>query len=367
MNSSRRLTSKNLATAAATLAAVLVCGGQARAVNDLLAGWNFAAFTTVTDNVNGQVVFFDGGGASSFAEMTATHTSALSDWSSQSGNGPGVSYSATNWPTTAPVIATGNDYYQFKFDTPGASGIGFQFDQISSSTGPKDFKVQYSTDGTTFTDLPGGTYSVQVNDIPSWSTIAAVAPAGLDTYNFNLSSITALNNRDAGMGQFAYLRLTAASINSAGGSTVGTGGTNRLDNVRVYSNFDATQSPVPQPIAPPVSLQGGDLVLAFSSNRAKGNFDLVRGASVANGGAEPAPLAPWQSMTFIQRVQFDNLGGTKHNVQGNLLGMDAGAQCYHKHGKNLQPANARISPFRLDPADRNRAINADKRALRQPQ
>jgi hypothetical protein len=42
--------------------------------------------------------------------------------------------------------------------------------------------------------------------------------------------------------------------------------------------------------------------------------------------------SPWTATPFIESVQFDNLGGTRHNVNGNLLGVDfgsaAGGQIY---------------------------------------
>ena len=73
------------------------------------------------------------------------------------------SYSSNQWQI--------GDYYQFQVSTVGQSQIGLVFDQTSSATGPRDFKVQYSTNGTTFTDS-GFSYSVLANAAPNplWST-----------------------------------------------------------------------------------------------------------------------------------------------------------------------------------------------------
>ena len=60
------------------------------------------------------------------------------------GNGSAHSFSSNVWAV--------GDYYQFQVSTLGQSQIGLVFDQTSSSTGPGNFKVQYSTNGTTFTD-----------------------------------------------------------------------------------------------------------------------------------------------------------------------------------------------------------------------
>ena len=63
-------------------------------------------------------------------------------------------------------------------------------------------------------------------------------PAGLDTYVFDLRSVTAINNAAN-----LYLRLSATSTTPANpSSTFGLGGTNRLDNVKVFGDFDPTDA-----------------------------------------------------------------------------------------------------------------------------
>ncbi|MCC7473872.1 MAG: PEP-CTERM sorting domain-containing protein [Pirellulales bacterium] len=92
----------------------------------------------------------------------------------------------------------------------------------------------------------------------------------------------------------------------------------------MFSDFDPAQSPIQQPFAAPVLPVAGDIVMGLSSGRPKVTMDLVRGTAVANGGAAPAPLSPWQETNFIQFPRFDNLNGVKHNVAGNLIGVDVG-------------------------------------------
>ena len=192
------------------------------------------------------------------------------------------------------------------------------FDQVSSNTGPRDFKIQYSTDGSTFLDFANNAYTVQPSDTPGWATATAM-PAGLDTFAFDFTGISALNNAAN-----VYFRLSVTGTPTAGPATgwapgvegpVQTAGTSRIDNVTVYGNFDSTAF-LP---APPVLPQAGDIVFGLNTPRSKASLELVRGASTAGGGAEPAPFGPWRTM--LQRsVRFDNLGGTLHNVQGNLFG-----------------------------------------------
>ena len=81
MNQPRNLTKKFLFTAAAAIAAVGVCCGQAWAVNDLLAGWTFEINTPadLTDSVIGPLVLNDGGGTDLAATLQGFHILAATD------------------------------------------------------------------------------------------------------------------------------------------------------------------------------------------------------------------------------------------------------------------------------------------------
>jgi hypothetical protein len=69
--------------------------------------------------------------------------------------------------------------------------------------------------------------------------------------------------------------------------------------------------------------QPGDIAFGLSSPDATLAVELVRGAATINGGTKLT--SPWQSAEFIQSVKFDNYGGVRHNVHGNLIGVDFGA------------------------------------------
>jgi hypothetical protein len=131
------------------------------------------------------------------------------------------------------------------------------------------------------------------------------------------------------------------------GSTAAATGTDRVDNVTIMSSYDATQSPVIQPVAPPVLPATGDIVVGLGSGRQKTTLELVRGSAVLNGGAKPAPYSSWTNQNFSRFVKFDNLGGSNsHNVHGNLLALDTGATTtgggniysYATQGSNPSPA-----------------------------
>lgn len=189
-----------------------------------LAQWTFetsgsAYNTAVTASSIGGIVPEIGAGFAS-----GVHASASAAWSSPVGNGSAESLSVNNWAV--------GDYWQFEVSTVGYQGILFSFDQTSSSTGPRDFRLAYSTDGSSFTSF--ATYSVLANASPNAWTSSTYNP--LHTYSFDLSSITAIDNEPN-----VYLRLIADSTVSANGGTVATTGTDRVDNVTV--------SVVPEPTA----------------------------------------------------------------------------------------------------------------------
>jgi hypothetical protein len=151
---------------------------------------------------------------------------------------------------------------------------------------------------------------------------------GLDTYLFDLRPITALNTATD-----IYVRLTAASplVAAQMGSTAAGTGTDRVDNVGIFYNFNpsvaTTSEPsimIKQPFAAPVLPITGDVVIGLGSGRSTTTLELVRGTLTPGGATRPAPLSPWTTQNFTRFVKFDNLGGTAHNVHGNLLAVDPG-------------------------------------------
>jgi hypothetical protein len=143
---------------------------------------------------------------------------STAQWDSPVGNGSAHSWSVDTWAV--------GDYFQFGTPTLGLNNILVTFDQTSSSTGPRDFKFAYSTDGSTFTQF-GSDYVVLANASPNpvWNSSTA---SSIYSYSFNLSSILALNNAS-----LVYFRIIDDSTVSANGGTVAAGGTDSLDNFTV--------------------------------------------------------------------------------------------------------------------------------------
>ena len=220
------------------LLALVVCTAiSVRA--DTLAQWTFE--TTLPAGQPGAGVALPsiapevgGGAAFGFHAGDSTYSNPV-------GNGSAESFSSTAWAV--------GDLYQFQFSTVGYTGIAISFDHTSSSTGPRDFTLSYSRDGSPFTDF--GSYSVLANAAPN-PTWTSGTYNSIYTFFYDLSGLVALDNATT-----VDIRLANSSTVSAGGGTVAAGGTSRIDNFAVYSPV-----PVPEPSTVALALLGGVLGLA---------------------------------------------------------------------------------------------------------
>src|SRR6185436_10518893 len=97
------------------------------------------------------------------------------------------------------------------------------------------FKVQYSTNGTTFTNA-SGTNSTYVLSTQAWATSGS--PFAASRRTLDLSTVTALDNQST-----VYIRLVDNSGTAINGSPVATGGTNRVDNFIVNGTASGAATP----------------------------------------------------------------------------------------------------------------------------
>ena len=205
------------------VAACIVLGlTSTTAFADTIAQWTFETSLPATAGPFSPEV--GSGSASGFHAGAATYSNPV-------GNGSSHSFSANTWAV--------NDYWQFQVNTTGFNNVALAWDQTSSNTGPRDFQLQYSTNGTTFTNF-GAAYMVLANAAPNpvWN---ATTGSALYNFSFDLSSISALNNLAT-----AYFRLLDTSTVSANGGAVAAAGSDRVDNFIVTA---APVSAVPLPAA----------------------------------------------------------------------------------------------------------------------
>lgn len=143
------------------------------------------------------------------------HSNGSAVYSNPVGNGSNESFSSNFWSV--------NDFYEWKSSSSGMFDIKFQVDIASSGTGPRDFQLSYSTDGSTYTNF-GGLTVVLINGSPNPSWSSGV-PQPMFTVLYDTSGVSALDNQ-----ALIYYRLTNTSTTSANGGTIGTSGTCRVDN-----------------------------------------------------------------------------------------------------------------------------------------
>jgi hypothetical protein len=183
-------------------------------VNSVVAGWNFDVNSTANqvsdtgniNNINIQTLTTVGG--------TSAITS-IGGPSALTGVNP-YSATASGWDNGA-----NTKFWQVDVNTTGASNITVSSTQGSSSTGPKEFKLQYKVGtGGSWTDVTGGTVTI-------------LAAAGSN----NSSNWIALSNlalpSDADNQPLVSLRWIVTSTTSVGNGTVSSGGTSRISAVYV--------------------------------------------------------------------------------------------------------------------------------------
>lgn len=198
----------------AIAAIALGCATSSVTAATIISSWSFETNTPadLTNSATGPSVASEGG--VNAGTLQGVHASVNSDWTTPAGNGSANSYSVNEWSV--------GDYTQIATSSLGFNSLTLTFDATSSNTGPRDFKVQASTDGSSFADI-GFTYSVLANASPNptWN-----GTTSSPIYTVTTSLPASLDNQAA-----IYIRLVDNSTVSANGGTVATGGTSRLDNV----------------------------------------------------------------------------------------------------------------------------------------
>ena len=192
--------------------------------------WSFESITVsntgTTPNFGSTSQTADIGDLTTSSSITGFHSSSSTNWSSSFvGNGNLKSLSATNWSV--------NDYIQFQLSTTYYDSLLLTIEQTSSGTGPRDFKLQYSLNGTTYTDI--STYQVPyyipTSTVYAWSSTTYQPQS---SFSFDLSSLTQIHNQS-----LVYFRLVNTSTTALLGGAIQAAGTSRIDNITLMGNYNA--------------------------------------------------------------------------------------------------------------------------------
>jgi MYXO-CTERM domain-containing protein len=184
----------------------------------LVAGWSMStAVAAATTGSNYNYGAANLGDATSGTMLSGFHAVAATTWSSPAGNGSTYSLSSNNWSI--------GDYYQVSLSTIGyADPIALSFDQTRSGTGPAAFEVLMSVDGgASFSSVLAGYTVIQ----------AGLAGSGTTTWNSvtnqPVTFTTTVSGLSAAAGQASVIFRIQSTVTTAAA------GTNRVDNINVYS------------------------------------------------------------------------------------------------------------------------------------
>jgi hypothetical protein len=235
-----------------SLTAVLLVSPLASA--DTIAEWTFE--TSLPAGTPGAGVWITNIAAEVGSGVAAGLHAGNATYSTPVGNGSAHSFSSTAWAM--------GDCYQFAVNTLGFQNVTVAYDQTGSGTGPRDFRFSFSTDGVNFTPV-GPSYIVLTNNASAnnegsgkstsaWSSTGS--QQSVYTFTFDLSSTNSLANQPV-----VYFRLTVADGTAENGGSIGSAGTDRVDN------FLVSGAPLAS-VTPPwlnIQLAGTNVVLTWTN------------------------------------------------------------------------------------------------------
>lgn len=195
----------------AASAAALFAASTASA--DVIAQWTFETSIPLTSGPHAA----EGGALAASSFASGFHADSTVAYSNPVGNGSAESFSSDKWAI--------GDYYQFSTSSVNYTGITITWDQTRSATGPQTFSLFASADG------------FATSSLLSTYTVAQV------TWSSGTYMATSTFSPVAAGGAFAnQANLSFRLVNQAAPGA--SGGTNRVDNIKVEGTFVPAPSSV---------------------------------------------------------------------------------------------------------------------------
>jgi hypothetical protein len=215
-----------------------VLGSQAQTT--VVAGWTFGEVT------GAETPFADLGNSNNVGIQQITlSNAAITGYVTGS---PGRAITSNGWNNPAP-----ERFWKVSINTLGFENLSLSSKQQSSGTGPRDFKAQYSLDGSTWTDIPDATIIV-ANNLTSGVLNMVSLPAEAS----NKSEIF-----------IRWINTSRASVN-IGGTTASTG-TNRIDEIFIEgTSLGVTLEPTATPTINPIGGTFDEVQLVTLSSETDG-------------------------------------------------------------------------------------------------
>jgi Metal-dependent hydrolase len=235
-----------------------------------IAQWNFNSVSADANVGTGSTSPSIGSGtAALIGGTTATFATG------SSGDPASAGSDNSGWNTTSYPAATANNKtagVQFNVSTVGKQNIVISWDERVSNTGSKYVRLQYTTNGTTFSDFPTAT--------------AINAATVFESKTNNLSGMVGVNNNPNFafriVAEFESTAANTANANYVGAAgTYGTSGTVRFDMVTVIGTTISNNNA--PPAAPTLSapvLNGGQF--QFTVSGSPGSNYVVQASSNLN-------------------------------------------------------------------------------------